>query len=178
MHRLLPNPSTFITLLRHPVERIISHYYYVKSQGPMLTGGCHYLHQRVVDNNLSLLDYATTGLDQDLENGQARFISGLWECDNPRELLATAKQNLTDSFVAFGPIERFDGVLQLFNRTLGWHLTPYIRKNVTPDRPPKSAIDSQTIKRIEECNAVDMELYDWSTGRFDEMLREYQIPSG
>ena len=171
VHRLLPNPSTYITLLRQPVERIISHYYWVKSHPN------HYLYQRVMVNNLSLLDYATLGLDQDLDNGQARFITGLWDSDSHSELLTTAKRNLTDSFLAFGPVERFDGVLGLFHRRLGWRLTPYVRQNVTANRLPKSAIDSHTIQRIEKVNAADMELYDWSTGRFDEMLREYNIPN-
>lgn len=171
-HAFLPHPSTYITLLRDPVERMISHYYFVKSQGPDSRWGEHYLHRRVIDDNLSLQDYASIGLDPELDNGQARFISGLWLCSDARELLETAKRNLATSFHAFGPTERFDDVLGLFARRLGWAPIAYVRENVSPDRPKKSQVDGQTIRRIEECNAVDMELYDWSARRFEEMLRE------
>ena len=176
VHSFLPQPSTYITMLREPVERAISYYYYVKSRGPNAPGGSHYLYRHVVENNISLLDFATTDLSPELNNGQARFISGLGGASTVSEILETAKRNLTNSFVAFGPCERFDEVLHLFRRTLGWFCTPYVRENVTADRPANGEISSYVIKRIEEYNSLDMELYDWSTRRFDEMLREYDGP--
>src|SRR5579871_2524947 len=56
LHELFPRPTTYVTFLREPVARIVSHYYYVRSHPD------HFLHQTVVGESLDLHAYAESGL--------------------------------------------------------------------------------------------------------------------
>src|SRR6185436_7498297 len=106
IHEHLPRPCEYITMLRDPVERMISHYYYV-----LRTRG-HYLHELVTTKGIGLKDYAVGGLSEELDNGQVRLISGCGRrppygaCS--REFLELAKQNLRERFALVGLAERFD----------------------------------------------------------------------
>src|ERR1043165_3931345 len=71
LHEHLIGQSTYITLVRDPVDRIASHYYYVKR----MPG--HYLHNAVVGQNMSLQDYASSKLTDELDNGQLRLLAGV-----------------------------------------------------------------------------------------------------
>ena len=62
--------SKYITFLRDPVERLISHYHYV------LRRPKHYLYEQVVKDGLSLSDYVTSDISPELSNHQVRMISG------------------------------------------------------------------------------------------------------
>ena len=66
LHEWLPQPSTYITLLRHPVERAISHYYHI------LRTPHHTHHPTVVSRNMSLYDFAEAGVSRLINNGQTR----------------------------------------------------------------------------------------------------------
>ena len=48
IHNFLPQPSVYITMLRDPVERVISYYYYV------LRTSNHYLYQKVTSEKNEL----------------------------------------------------------------------------------------------------------------------------
>ena len=70
LHAYFPQPGTYITFLRDPVDRIISHYYYLR-RSPQ-----HYLYEVVTSKHMSLADYATSGISSELLNGQTHLISG------------------------------------------------------------------------------------------------------
>ncbi|NBB78933.1 MAG: sulfotransferase family 2 domain-containing protein, partial [Verrucomicrobia bacterium] len=54
--------SCKITVLREPVDRIVSHYYFVKRTQS------HYLHEKVLREGLSLRDYVEQALSHELSN--------------------------------------------------------------------------------------------------------------
>jgi hypothetical protein len=108
IHRRLPHPATYITVLREPVERVISEYYFA----------LHYrLHpQHRAMQSLSLEQYAATTPHHNL---QCKLLAGL---PGPRDFLAgdcteqtleTAKANLAGHFALAGLTERFDETLAL-----------------------------------------------------------------
>lgn len=174
LHRSLIGETTYITLLRDPVDRIISHYYYVKSEPT------HYLYQRVMEQNMSLREYASSKLTDELDNGQMRLIAGveseqsvpIGACDT--NLLNVAKHNIERHFSLAGLSERFDESLALMAITLGWDWTPsYKNLNVSMTRPEKGRIDASTRKCIEEANSFDMELYAWAKFRFESLLNQH-----
>lgn len=174
MHEYLIGRSRYITLLRHPAERVVSHYYYVKRRPP------HYLHHHIA-NGMSLAEFASAGLSGEMDNGQVRLLSGhdqdipCGECS--RDLLDTAKRNIEEHFAVVGFTERFDESLALMAIELGWNWTPYyLNRNVTQDKPVPKQIDPVAFKAIEQVNPLDFELYEWASRRFQDQV--YQHRSG
>lgn len=174
LHRAIPRPSTYITVLRHPVERIISHYYYVKRTP------AHYLYREVTGKHLGLEAYVAGGLSTELNNGQTRLLSGEYDDERfpfgccPDELLLKAKQHLAAHFSVVGIKERFGETLQLTGRVFNWKIAD-IHKNVTENRPGLGDIPPGVIGTISAYNRLDLELYEYGKEIFSRMLHEYRI---
>lgn len=172
MHDHLAGGSRYITLLRHPAERVVSHYYYVKRTPD------HYLHH-FLSRGMSLADFASSGLSGELDNGQVRLLSGHDQdipCgDCSRDLLDVARRNIEQHFAVAGLTERFDESLVLMGITLGWTWTPYyLNRNVTQNKPAARQIDPHTLAAIERANPLDFELYDWVSLRFQDRLSQHR----
>ena len=165
LHKLFPQRATYVTLVREPVERVISHYYYA-SRHPE-----HYLHRQIVDAGLTLRDYVTGNLSDELSNGQVRILSErareLSTCD--RGCLEEAKRNLVEHFPVVGVSERFDESVLLFQRAWGWRLPLYARANVG-DSSGRRSVDDETRVVIGERNQLDRELYDFAVERFEATI--------
>lgn len=150
-------PATYITLLRDPIERVISHYYFV------LRNENHYLHRTVKEKNYTLKEYIENKLTIELNNGQTRIVAGIgWGAEFgkcPPSMLEQAKENLKNHFNAVGVSERFDDFLQLLNHKFGWKPPAYEKQNVSDNRLKKQDIDNETLAVIEKYNRLDMELY-------------------
>lgn len=71
LHKYLPQLASYITILRDPIDRVISHYHFVK-RAPT-----HRLHEEVISRKLKLGEYVSCGISPELSNGQVRLISGI-----------------------------------------------------------------------------------------------------
>jgi len=161
-------PSAYITLMRDPVDRILSHYYYVRRLPT------HHLHQVVVSNNMSLKDYVASDLVWGLSNQQTRMICGL---PTVRQLsqqnLAQAKANLEMHFALVGLMEQYDESLVLAKRIFGWRNVYYVRRNVTRARRPKRDVPQDVLDIIAERNQLDIDLYQFAQQRFARVSEAY-----
>ena len=163
-------PSTYITILRDPIERVISHYYQVRRWET------HYLYRVVTENNLTLKEYVANKLSCELDNGQTRILAGLeWhvpfgECT--REILEKAKENLQNHFSVVGLTEKFEEFLQLLSHKLEWKTQLKKKQNVGENRVNKDEIDSETIAVIERYNQLDIELYRYAQTLFEKQYSE------
>jgi hypothetical protein len=175
LHQSLIGETTYITLLRDPVARVISHYYYVRGQPT------HYLYGRVMERRMSLREYASSNLTDELDNGQTRLLAGIESdrsvpigaCD--ANLLNIAKHNIERHFSLAGLSERFDESLALMAIMLGWDWTPSYRNlNVSTMRAEQGRIDASTRKCIEQANPLDVELYAWAKQRFDALIVQHR----
>lgn len=156
LHRLFPQEATYITLVRDPVDRVVSHYDYVRREE------AHPLHDEVISRGLDLREYVESGLSGELENGQVELLAeggGLEE----------AKRNLVEHFPVVGVTERFDESILLFQREFGWRLPLYARVNVT-DKKRRSTIDTRTRALILERNELDAGLYAFAVERLEEAV--------
>jgi hypothetical protein len=92
IHEFIDGPYRYVTILRHPLDRIVSLYYHIK------TWDNTRFHKEVVGRNLSLEQFVTELQYEEVDNGQTRRISGLdaryGGCD--RTMLEVAIQNLTE----------------------------------------------------------------------------------
>ena len=173
IHEYFRRPTTYVTMLRHPVERLISQYFYV------LRKPKHYLYEEIKSKNMGLAEYVTSGITSELVNGQTRLLSGIMETADvgfsdpsvSSDVLETAKKNMREHFVTVGLAEHFDESLILMKRLLGWSNVFYARDNVTKGRPVQNEIPKETIRLIEKHNEADMELYESAQKTFNERLR-------
>jgi hypothetical protein len=172
LHHHLPGPAAYVTLLRDPVRRLISHYHYVRRHP------AHYLHHQVIAGNMSLQDYVLSGLSVELENGQTRLLAGLGDGDSATGsgtsgsgMLDRAIGNLTGHFAVVGLVERFDETLILLHRAFGLRNVFYTRQNARGASPRRDELDQDTLAHILERNALDMALYQFACGWFAQQVR-------
>lgn len=169
IHHLLHKPYSYVTLLRDPVSRVVSHYYYV------LNNPNHLLHEKVTSEQMSLDTYVSSGINYELDNGQTRQLAGVTDelpygkCTD--ELLIQAQENIEQSFTVVGFTERFDETLLLMKQALGWQKYPvYTRQNVSKNHQGKPVLTEETRQLIMKYNQFDLQLYAFAKQRFNNQL--------
>ncbi|MEY2422421.1 MAG: hypothetical protein QOI95_2488 [Acidimicrobiaceae bacterium] len=162
----LPIEARYITVLREPIARVVSHHAFAQRQPSRGVGAFTQdmtLEQFVVSQPAARM----------VHNLQTRVLSRL-DVEEPvtRATLDAAKRNLERHFVVVGITERFDEAVLLMRRVLGWPRWPfYERRNVSPSSVPTAALPADVIASIRERNELDIELYDWAARRFDDVMR-------
>ncbi len=160
VHAALPGPSRYLTMLREPVDRHVSSYFFAL-QNPDAPRN-RWVRERPTD----LDGYLAVLEDEGRLNRQTHLIAGPALPDEPTDVLARARLHLERDFDLVGLTERFDETLLLAWRRLGWRHILYRRVNVTRSRAPLSAISPAQRAAIERANALDIELYDFARRRF------------
>jgi hypothetical protein len=159
-HRQVGISADTITLLRHPLDRLVSLYFYIRRRGPS-----HPLTDLAAG---SLASFAASEYFE-LHNDMTRQLSGL-PGKPDRHALTLAKENLVSGIAEFGTDERFDESLLLFQRRFGWQSLYYRRENVTSDRPSLKSIDPAVRRMIERNNALDLELWEVANRELDARI--------
>jgi hypothetical protein len=167
VHEFLPRPVSYVTMLRDPVRRVVSHYWFVRNDPD------HYLYSAVSEGGLSLREYAERGctLSAEIENGQVWMFSARArrrECADA-DSLREAKSVLRDRFAFVGTTERFDESVVCMQRVLGLRAPVYARMNTGPG--PRTALDTETRAVLEARNDLDRELYVYANELLDEEIR-------
>jgi hypothetical protein len=183
VHDHLPWPCSYITMLRDPIDRVISGYYHI------LRDGSHKFQAEV--QRMSLKEYVSSDLLRSeaarvnavnaMDNGQTRLLAGnvveaemsgapveYGRCEEG--MLERAKKNLKEHFKVVGLSERFDESLMLMKRVLGWSSIYYVKANVGWNRTRKEEIGRETLRSIEKYNELDIELYRFASEMFDEAI--------
>ncbi len=179
LHVYLRQPATYITMLRDPIERLISHYYYVRGyieRGGNLSGRT-WLQEAA---SMTLDEYVSHASSADARNGQTKLLAGEmlgWdpETQSARDdasLLEAAQRNLRENVAVVGLTERFDESLMLLKRRLGWGAPYYVKTNVTSHRPSRHEVPANIVRRIESANLLDLELYATAKQRLEREVRE------
>ena len=178
-HQSLPDPakSTYITLLRDPVERVISDYYYIIRRPE------HYLHDTLKYLNIDFESFVSNRLSVEIDNFQTRLLAGQINdrYSGPPDL-DRAIRNVNAFFSLVGLTERFDESLVLLKNELNWKSYPfYIKRNVTEKRPKAEDVPGYIVEMIKKRNELDCMLYahmeDLFNQRFNRQrpLIDYQV---
>jgi hypothetical protein len=164
IHRDIPGPTTYITMLREPSERVLSLYDYIRENR------AHPLHEEVA--RLSLEEFVTSNVDRyEVQNGQTRQISGVRQ-DPDRPALELAKSNLREFFSVIGLVEKFDESLMLLRKKFGWRMPFYVKKNVTSQRTARSTVPERVRAAIAERNELDIELFAFAHDLFSRTITD------
>lgn len=154
----LAHPDAVLaTVLREPVDRIISHYYYVKRRQS------HYLYKKVKEQNIQLDEYCYHNLSPELENWYVTHFTGLSISEvqkNPTKSVDIAFKNITEKYHVIG----FLNDIPLFINELKRYAnikTQFKNKivNKTNGRIGIEEVDKFTIEKIAKKNLLDIELF-------------------
>jgi hypothetical protein len=162
----LPKPAAYFTLLREPVDRVMSAFYYAMETPQLDPDG----------TPITLADYARRKRHYDLglDNAMTRVLSGVAELD-PSEPGATTEnaplvaehhrkeaERRLDGYLLVGTTERFDETLVILASDLGWSLSDmvYRSRNVTAAREPRASLPREVEDKIRAWNIHDIALYE------------------
>lgn len=156
LHEHVARPYLYVTLLRDPVERVVSLYYYAK------------LHE-----TMSLEEFVRAPPFKEVDNDQTRRIAGV----NPavggctRATLDAARENLRRRFAVVGTTERMEETLALLNLKLGWSREVVsFPRNVNAARPASATLPRETIEAVRGCNELDFELWRFASELMDARI--------
>ena len=171
----LPANARWITVLRHPVERTLSQYYYFVDPPPRRSGraGAGFVPPWLPTPKPSLtLDEALTERGYIPPNLQTRMLCGLLSPYDPlpEDALAQARRNLDERFAYVGTTERFTEFLALLNLELGWPTIAYRRSNANPKRPTGADLEPETLALVQDRNRLDLELHAHAASILDKAL--------
>ncbi len=173
LHTWIPGPSTYVVFLRHPVERVVSEFYYIHRTP------AHWLHPLMMRRKMSLADYVRSGVTTATDNQCVRLLGapeGLTDItDHPfsfpsgvpfgkcsRAMLETATRWCSSVRVVVGLTASFDEAIQRIRQRFGWGMTGYTSQNVSACPRPLATIPKADVAVIEQHNALDLELYQWA----------------
>ena len=161
LHEVLPQPATYITVMRGAVERVISAYFFMKNYV------LHPNYWKFRREGWTLEDFVRRS---PRENVQTKMIAGAdYDAPCTAETLLKAKENL-QYFSVLGLTERFDESLALMKLRFGWKLESYSSFNVTRTRPQRRDLPQSTLDLIAERNRFDIELYECAAKLFAQAI--------
>lgn len=165
LHLLVPfREAKYLTMLREPIDRVISEYYHAK------TPSADYTHPDwPLADSLSLSEFAR--LPQ-FRNLQTQYVAGIIPAQlnksvpflyNEQGMLKQALRNLEQSYCFVGTMERFDESVELFSQQENIPFKLVATKNSQAAPKTVSEIDEKTLCDLREYNSLDLELYRAAT---------------
>jgi hypothetical protein len=162
------NP-VFITMLRHPIERVVSFYYFVRSRPASIFYD--------IANQIPIEEFINLkqpNLHWHINNQMVSVLSGQDDYSKipSNEDLELSKNQLAQ-MPFFGLTEYFKESAQLLHYTFIWQNSFEVQhKNATGIRPTREEISPQTLQGILEYNQLDLELYTFADQLFHQRYRQ------
>jgi len=173
-HKLFEGPVHYITILREPIERVISLYFYIKRTPS------HYLYESINNLKIGLKDFVSSELTHELYNGQTRLLAaenglGITFRDKRRlddNDLIKAKEHFRKHFAVIGVLERFNDFLLLAQQIFEWKNILYEKMNVAANITRFVNIDDEIIGLIRNNNLIDIALYNYVKSLLEKRLSQ------
>lgn len=164
-----PAGSRLFTMLRNPVDRVLSSYYM------FLHHENHPLGFRIRQEGISLEQYADPRYGFNADNVQTKYLSGLNRSlpSTPRHL-EYAKSSLAKALCTFGLLEYYKESIFLMAERLGFNTMEYKHVGKNNKKPLRDELDDRTLRTIRMFNIHDMELYSHALMIFKNRLKSLQ----
>ena len=168
LHEALPQPATYVTVLREPVDRTISTYYFMKNYV------LHPMYPKLKRTGWTLEQFVR---NVPRNNIQCKYLANIdWDDTVTEPIYERARANLERHFSVVGLTERFEETLALMKLHFGWKLDQYLSFNRTSDRPARRKLPAATVELIEHYNRWDIELYRAGQELFEKQVAPYRKP--
>jgi hypothetical protein len=170
MYQQICQPFNHVTVLREPVDRVVSQYYYLRQASE------HPNHTIALEN--SLLELFEKGLASTLgmTDRQVDLLSTLKTAAKPRLRLGSAKYSLINYFTFFGLYEKLDEFTDVCSYQLGWPTQIAFPRVNHSTRKSIEELNPKTIKLISDANQLDRELYSYAEYMYGGIYQKYQPP--
>jgi hypothetical protein len=170
----------WMTILRDPVDRVVSQYYYWRNCNPE-SSHLTYIHAAQTHPLAEFVRLREEKILQGNENGQTWQLADdfrvRYRSVPPRDVLDIAKRNLVEQFVFIGIFEDYTGSVERLCRLFGTPLNGSIpTENRTPGRSSLQEIAPGVIDAIRELNSMDQELYEYGKARAAKMSNSLAPP--
>jgi hypothetical protein len=170
VHQHARQPARYVTMLRDPLDRVVSLYYHYKNHAQATPGSPSVEERRLMrDGAMSLEEWVFDAKRPAVDNGMVRQIAGyrripFGEC--PDSLLTEALEHISSHFDAVLIRARMAESMDILQKLVGARLPPPGRVNVNPARRPLDDLDPAVRRRIRELNRLDHRLFRLMVQRF------------
>jgi hypothetical protein len=177
IHEAVGRPCRYLTILREPVERVISLYHH--HQELHLSGMQRFDPRRHVERirfrrqPMPLEEWIFEQNRLAVDNGMTRNLAGrrrvrFGKC--PDDLLDEALEHVEQHFAALLVTDRLDESRPLLEQITGRPLKPLTHANRNRRRRPLDEVDPRLLERIRELNHLDVRLYQTAQERLEPLL--------
>lgn len=173
IHRHVPGNSRYLTIMRHPVDRIIASYTFLTRKTNTLW------HKVYKESAVSWQDHLNARRDEirqisRIVGGDDDLLKRRRMQELPDNALETAIAHLENDFAMVGLQDRYDESLLMMRHVLNWQKpVAYIRKNVTSKRVTLADLPADDRALIERAAEIEMPLYEYAKRRFEAQLEAY-----
>ncbi|KAK5577150.1 hypothetical protein RB653_002088 [Dictyostelium firmibasis] len=161
------NAYSYMTMMRNPIDRVVSHYFFLKNSPD------HPLHGEV--QSISLVDWVD--FSKLARNEQCRRIVGISRSTKilPIDFREQCIFRLKYSFKYIGITERFDESLLILSYKTGFDKLSFISKNVGKNKSSNIVgshynIENSLIEKIKSLNLIDLEVYNIAIKLFEKQI--------
>ncbi len=163
-HSRLKGPVFYVGTMRDPIDRIVSDFYYMRSQGPEKL--------KAEARAMRLEDYVVSKL----ENPNSRLVrSAQVEQLTGEKTAEAAKKVIEDYYLMCCSLEQLDEMQRQLARLFGKpEVTPQ-RANVTPAIKAWPELSIETLEILHERFEEDYRLLSWVRDRFDRVYRTMEL---
>jgi len=168
IHKELLQDCVYFTLLRHPVNRVVSAYQsFRKTKDSPHHEWANYYSLRGALKEKKFWEF---------NNYYTRILANIRLDEVPfgeieNKHYQHARDNLREHFL-FAPSEKFDEMLVYLYRKLGWREYPYYSRANSVKKKDRIEVDEETKKMICRLNHYDLELWYYAKSEFKENVKE------
>jgi hypothetical protein len=160
--RYFSKPSFYIGVVREPVERFVSDYYYNRRDGsPKL---------KEITNKLNINEYLESKLSQNsnfLNNSQTLILTGETELEKAQEIIES-------KYLLCCTTQQIDLFIEVISNFFDFQVSKNYRKNVTPSEQKNQSLSKEYIAIINERNQTDLAFYQYIQSSFGKIYHKNQ----